>query len=199
MSPKYYSPTCERNALPILRVLQTLLPGGGHVLEIGSGTGQHAVVFGENLPGVVWQTSDLPENHGSILAWQQEAGLTNVLPPLLLDMHAPVWPQQAFDLVFSANTLHIMGWPEVERLFKGVGSVLKSGGLLCVYGPFNYGGRFTSDSNARFDASLRAMSAAQGIRDFEAVNALATANGLALQADHEMPSNNRLLAWTKTG
>lgn len=199
MSAKYYSPACERNAAPILRVLETLLRDGGHVLEIGSGTGQHAVVFGGKLPNIVWQTSDLPENHGSILAWQEDASLINVLPPLLLDMRAPVWPQQAFDLVFSANTLHIMGWPEVERLFKGVGSVLKSGGLLCIYGPFNYGGRFTSDSNARFDASLRAMSAAQGIRDSEAVNALATANGLALQADHEMPSYNRLLVWRKAG
>lgn len=199
MSAKYYSPACERNAAPILRMLQTLLPDGGNVLEIGSGTGQHAVVFGKNLPDVVWQTSDLPENHGSILAWQEETGLTNVLSPLLLDMRAPVWPQQAFDLVFSANTLHIMGWLEVKRLFEGVGSILKSGGLLCIYGPFNYGGRFTSESNAHFDASLRAMSAAQGIRDSEAVYALAMANGLALQADHEMPSNNRLLVWRKTG
>lgn len=199
MSVKYHSPACERNAAPILHVLQTLLAEGSRVLEIGSGTGQHAVMFGEKLPNVLWQTSDLPENHGSILAWQEDAGLANVLPPLVLDMRAPNWPRSAFDLVFSANTLHIMGWPEVKRLFEGVGGVMKSGGLLCVYGPFNYGGRFTSQGNARFDASLRATSAGQGIRDMEAVDELAQANGFSLQADHEMPANNRLLVWKKAG
>lgn len=199
MNKKYYSAACERNAEPILHILRPLLTDGACVLEIGSGTGQHAVMFGAALPNVSWQTSDLPENHGSICAWREDAGADNVLPPLPLDMRAPVWPPRQFDLVFSANTLHIMGWPEVQRLFAGVGQVLKRGGRLCVYGPFNYAGRFTSDSNAMFDASLRAMSPVQGIRDSEAVMELASANGMALETDHSMPSNNRMLVWTKSG
>jgi cyclopropane fatty-acyl-phospholipid synthase-like methyltransferase len=195
MNAKLYSVACERNAQPILDVLERVLPQEARVLEIGSGTGQHAVFFGEHLPKVTWQTSDLPDYHPSIASWQAEAELSNVLPPILLDLRSPSWPACRYDAVFTANTFHIMAWQQVEALFTGLPQVLKPDGLLCVYGPFNYAGRFTSDSNARFDASLRAQFASQGIRDIEAVMALADARGLVLEDDVAMPANNRLLTW----
>lgn len=166
------------------------------VLEIGSGTGQHAVFFGTTLPHLIWQTSDRPQNHPSIVAWQQDARLANVLPPLALDVNGD-WPQGPFDAVFSANTCHIMAWPEMQAMFAGIGRVLSAGGVVCIYGPFNYGGKFTSTSNGEFNAALKAEAAHMGIRDFEAVGALAAAQGLTLQADHAMPANNRLLVWRR--
>ncbi|WP_151636940.1 DUF938 domain-containing protein [Noviherbaspirillum aerium] len=195
---KLYSAACERNRGPILEVLRGALAGASRVLEIGSGTGQHAVFFGAALPHLTWQTSDLPQNHPSIRAWIDESGLPNVLAPIALDTGGEAWPRQSFDAVFTANTCHIMAWEEVVAMFAGVARLLQPSGVVCVYGPFNYGGRFTSDSNARFDASLRAQAAHMGIRDFEAIDALAGKHGLALSADHEMPANNRLLVWMKT-
>lgn len=192
---KPFSEACERNRGPILDVLKRAFAGSGSVLEIGSGTGQHALHFGPVLPHLVWQTSDLPRNHAGILAWLAEAGAPNVLPPLALDVTANEWPDATYDAVFSANTLHILSWPGVERMFHGVGRVLARDGTLCIYGPFNYGGRFTSASNARFDAALRARDAACGIRDFEAVDALARGIGLSLVEDVAMPANNRTLVW----
>lgn len=192
---KQFSAACARNQEPILAHLRTVLIDTTRLLEIGSGSGQHAVFFGAHLPAIIWQTSDLPQNHASILAWQREADLPNVLPPLALDMGAPDWPTASFDAVFSANTCHIMAWPQVQQMFAGVGTLLPSGGLLCVYGPFNYGGQFTSAGNAQFDAALRQQAPHRGLRDFEAVDRLAIAAGLVLQADHAMPANNRLLVW----
>lgn len=191
---KPFSPACERNREPILAILRAVLADAKSVLEIGSGTGQHAVFFCEHLPHLVWQTSDLPANHAGIAAWLAEAQLPNVLPPLALDASGE-WPAGPFDAVFSANTCHIMAWQEVVAMFASASRVLASGGALCIYGPFNYGGAFTSDSNARFDAQLRMQAPHMGIRDFEAVNRLASQLGLTLQADHEMPANNRLLVW----
>ncbi|MGB7480372.1 MAG: DUF938 domain-containing protein [Burkholderiaceae bacterium] len=196
---RQFSPACERNRAPILERLRPLLADRRRVLEIGSGSGQHAVHFGAALPHLQWQASDLEPNHASIRAWQQEARLPNVLPPLLLDMRAPAWPHGDFDAVFTANTCHIMGWQEVERMFAGVGRLLPAGGLFCVYGPFNYGGRFTSASNAEFDAALRARDPGMGLRDAEAVGELAAAAGLVPQEDHAMPANNRLLVWRRAG
>lgn len=195
---KLYSTACERNRDPILQILRGVLANAGRVLEIGSGTGQHAVYFGAALPHLSWQTSDLPQNHPSIQAWIAEAGLSNVLPPIALDTAAGPWPSQSFDAVFTANTCHIMAWDEVVAMFAGIARVLRPGGAVCIYGPFNYGGRFTSDSNARFDASLRERAAHMGLRDFEAMDALARGHGLELAADHAMPANNRLLVWIKT-
>ncbi|KIF80521.1 DUF938 domain-containing protein [Noviherbaspirillum autotrophicum] len=192
---KQFSAACERNREPILAVLRDVLADCRQVLEIGSGTGQHAVYFGAHLPRLQWQTSDLPCNHASIIAWQQEARLPNVLPPLALDVASTDWPQGPYDAVFSANTCHIMAWQEVEAMFVGIGRVLRPGGLVCIYGPFNEGGRFTSISNAQFDAALKAQAPHMGIRDFDAVNALAARQGLTLLADHAMPANNRLLVW----
>jgi cyclopropane fatty-acyl-phospholipid synthase-like methyltransferase len=194
---KPYSAACERNQEPICKILGDLLANASHVLEIGSGTGQHAVFFGARMPQLQWQCSDLQQNHSGILAWQQEADLPNVLPPLTLDMAAPVWPDRTFDAVYSANTCHIMAWHQVEAMFAGASQLLPYGGVMCIYGPFNYGGNFTSPSNAGFDAALRQQAPHMGIRDFEAINALAHVHGLTLEHDHAMPANNRFLIWRR--
>lgn len=194
---KPFSEACERNRGPILDVLLHAFAGCRSVLEIGSGTGQHAVHFAAALPHLVWQTSDLPCNHAGICAWLAEAQAANVLPPLALDVTAHPWPAATYDAVFSANTLHIISWAAVERMFAGVGRVLAQGGTLCIYGPFNYGGRFTSASNARFDAMLRERDPMSGIRDFATVDALARTLGLTLLEDVAMPANNRTLVWRR--
>ena len=195
---KQYSAACERNREPILAILQPLFAKPVKVLEIGSGTGQHAVYFGEHLPHVTWQTSDLADNHPSILAWMEEARLPNVLAPLTLDVSASDWQTGQYDAIFSANTCHIMAWPQVEQMFAGFPQIMRDGGLVCLYGPFNYEGKFTSGSNAAFDASLRAQAPHRGIRDFEAVDALAQRAGLRLLADNAMPAHNRLLVWQRS-
>jgi len=198
VSDKPFSESCVQNREPILSVLRTCFADRRHVLEIGSGTGQHAVYFGAGLPHLRWQTADVSEHHAGIRQWLDEAALPNVLPPLTLDVSQAGWRSGRYDAVFSANTLHIMSWREVERFFAGVGAVLEPGGVLAVYGPFNYGGRYTSESNARFDAWLKARNPASGVRDFEAVDALAHAQGLVLQQDIAMPANNRTLVWRMT-
>jgi cyclopropane fatty-acyl-phospholipid synthase-like methyltransferase len=192
---KPFSESCVQNREPILAVLREVFADCRRVLEIGSGTGQHAVYFAPDLPHLSWQTADVPQHHAGIRLWLAEAMLPNVLPPLALDVSRTEWRTGRYDAVFSANTLHIMGWPEVERFFEGVGEVLETGGVLAVYGPFNYHGAFTSESNARFDAWLKARDPASGVRDFEAVDALARAQGLALERDTAMPANNRTLVW----
>jgi cyclopropane fatty-acyl-phospholipid synthase-like methyltransferase len=195
VSTKPFAESCEQNREPILAVLREVFAASRQVLEIGSGTGQHAVYFAPELPHLSWQTADVPQHHAGIRLWLDEAALPNVLPPLALDVNDTGWHGGRYDAVFSANTLHIMSWPEVERFFAGVGAVLASGGVLAVYGPFNYGGAFTAESNARFDAWLKARDPASGVRDFEAVDALAQAQGLALAQDFAMPANNRTLVW----
>lgn len=191
--------SCEQNRLPILEVIRPLLSGCRELLEIGSGTGQHAVYFSAQLPHLSWQTSDVADNHPGIHAWLDEAQLANVLRPLALDVRSDHWPEQRYEAVFSANTVHIMGWEAVEALFAGVGRVLAPQGLFILYGPFNYGGRYTSESNARFDAWLKARDPQSGIRNFEALDVLAQTAGLALVEDIEMPVNNRTLVWRKQG
>jgi cyclopropane fatty-acyl-phospholipid synthase-like methyltransferase len=198
MRGKPFAESCEQNRDPILAVLREAFADRRLVLEIGSGTGQHAVYFGAALPHLVWQTADLADQHAGILAWLDDAALPNVRPPLVLDVTRDDWHGGRYDAVFSANTLHIMGWPAVKAFFRGVGSVLHHGGLLAVYGPFNYGGAFTSESNARFDAWLKARDPASGVRDFEALDALARAQGLALARNVPMPANNRTLLWRRT-
>lgn len=196
---KPFSESCEQNREPILTVLRTWFADRRHVLEVGSGTGQHAVYFAPELPHLVWQTADVPQHHAGIRAWLEEAALPNVRPPLALDVNNATWLDGRYDAIFSANTLHIMSWPEVMRFFEGVGTVLEPGGVLAIYGPFNYNGTFTSESNARFDAWLKARDPASGVRDFEAVDELARAQGLDLQQDIAMPANNRTLVWKRTG
>ena len=196
---KPYAESCEQNREPILAVLREAFAESRRVLEIASGTGQHAVHFGQALPHLTWQTSELPENHAGIQAWLDEADLANVLPPLALDVNAADWPLATVDAIFNANTVHIIAWPAVERLFAGIGRVLEADGIVCMYGPFNYGGRFTSESNARFDAWLKARGPISGVRDFEALDRLAQAQGLGLEHDIAMPSNNRTLIWRRHG
>ncbi len=196
-SGKPFSPACARNSEPIAQLLVPLLQETRSVLEIGSGTGQHAIFFGARLPHLVWQTSDLQENHQGIERWLEEAALPNVLPPLHLDVDQPAWPAQRVGAAFTANTLHIMAWSSVQNMFSGVSRVLDANGLFCVYGPFRYDARHTSESNARFDASLRAQNPDSGIRDFEDVRDLAQRSSMTLQCDHAMPANNRLLIFRK--
>jgi SAM-dependent methyltransferase len=195
MSPERpFSESCERNKDPILAVLRHVFERPGTVLEIGSGTGQHAVHFARAMPEWVWQTSDLPVHHPGILAWQEEAGLPNLPPPLSLDVGGP-WPATQFDYAFTANTLHIMSWTEVVLFFACVSRVLKPEARLAVYGPFNYGGQYTSESNARFDEWLKARNPHSAIRNFESVNNLAQSAGFTLLADLPMPANNRTVVW----
>jgi cyclopropane fatty-acyl-phospholipid synthase-like methyltransferase len=193
---KPHAPSCDRNRGPIIEVLHDHFQDRGLVLEIGSGTGQHAVYFATALPHLTWQASDRAENLAGIQAWLDEAALANTPPPLELDVSGD-WPAQRFDGVFSANCLHIMGWGAVERLFAGLPAVMAPDFKLIIYGPFNYGGQFTSESNAAFDLWLKERGAHQGIRDFEAVDALARAIGLELVEDRDMPANNRCLVWRR--
>jgi cyclopropane fatty-acyl-phospholipid synthase-like methyltransferase len=196
---KQYSEACEQNRDPILAVLRKEFSTTRNVLEIGSGTGQHAVYFAAALPHLRWHTSDLPGNHASINAWIDTSGLDNLARPIRLDVTTGLWPQRQFDGVFSANTTHIMSWPAVCAMFTGIGSLLEPGGQFCLYGPFNVDGRYTSASNERFDHWLKDRDPESGIRNLEDLDRLAAGNGLQLQADHEMPVNNRLLVWCRTG
>lgn len=198
VNEKPFSESCVENRAPILAVLRKVFAGRSRVLEIGSGTGQHAVYFGAALPHLVWQTSEVIPHHAGIRAWLDDAALPNVLSPLALDVNEDGWHALRFDAVFSANTLHIMSWPEVEKFLTGVGAVLESGGVLAIYGPFNDHGAYTSESNARFDAWLKARDPASGVRDFDAVNALAAKHGLTLWQDIAMPANNRIGVWKKS-
>lgn len=195
---KPFSEACERNREPILAVLREAFAHVHEVLEIGSGTGQHAVYFARHLPHLAWRTSDLLAHHIGINAWIADEALPNIELPIALDVRDERWPLNSVDGVYTANTLHIMDWPAVQAFFKGVGRVLGAGGVLAVYGPFNYGGRHTSASNERFDADLRSRGVGSGLRDFEAVDALAAAQGLVLEADHAMPANNRTLVWRRS-
>lgn len=192
---KPFSAACERNREPILAVLRDAFRDARDVLEIGSGTGQHAVHFAMHLPHLRWQTSDREENLPGVRAWLDEAALPNTPAPLTLDVAQGPWPGRSFDAVFSANTLHIMSWAEVGTMFAGIARVLRSAGTLAIYGPFNIDGRFTSESNAAFDRALRDAVPHRGIRDAAEVDELASRHGLGLVADHALPANNRCRIW----
>lgn len=192
---KPYAESCEKNKEPIFAELQRIFADRKRVLEIASGTGQHAVYFAKALPHLVWQPSELAQNLAGIQAWLDEAQLPNVLLPLAFDVNDARWPVEPVDAIFNANTVHIISWPEVEKLFAHIGRVILPGARVCFYGPYNYDGKFTSESNARFDVWLKARDANSGIRDFEVVNQLAATQGLELTEDIAMPSNNRMLVW----
>lgn len=196
---KLFSAACERNSTPILQTIEPLLVDCHSLLEIGSGTGQHAVSFARQLTHLQWQTSDRKEYHPSIIAWMAEAALLNLLPPFELNIGISSWPQAQFDAVYTANTCHIMAWQEVELMFAGVVALLSNRGLFLIYGPFNYAGEFTSASNQHFDASLKQQAAHMGIRDLENILILASQHGMHLQDDIAMPANNRLLVLSKAG
>lgn len=194
---KQFSEACERNKQVILDTIEPLLKNKASVLEIGSGTGQHAIHFAQSLPYLKWQPSDLEENHPSINAWIADSDVSNILAPIALDTTANHWPTRLFDAIYSANTAHIMPWNAVEAMFKGASNSLSSDGLFMLYGPFNYNGEFTSESNRQFEVWLKEVNPCRGIRDFEAVNHLAELHRLKLKQDFEMPANNRLLVWRK--
>ena len=201
VQPLPFSDACERNKGPILDVLRRWLGDtAGVVLEVGSGTGQHAVYFAKNLPQLSWQPTDQGEHLAALTARVGVEGPCNLLPPLELDVAASRWPcdVDSIDAIYSANTLHIMDWAHVKAFFRGVGRVLRADGLLLIYGPFRYGGQYTSHSNHAFDDALRRRDPDSGIRDFEAVDALAVAQGLTLVDDVAMPANNQTLVWRKT-
>ena len=194
---KQSSPSCERNKEPILAALREILAVPGLVLEIGSGSGQHAVHFARGLPHVEWQPTDVTENLPSISAWRDEAGLANLREPLAIDLFSDRWPIAAAQAVVCINTIHIVSWLAVERLFAGVGRLLKPGGTMYVYGPYRYAGRPLEPSNEEFDRWLKARDVASGVRQFEDVNRLALENGLTLAGDRAMPANNRSLWWVR--
>lgn len=194
---KPFSQACENNKQPILDILLRVFANRKKVLEVGSGTGQHAVFFAPALPHLTWQTSDLEINHSGINHWLNDFDADNLLPPLVLDADQFPSNLKTVDAVFTANTCHIMAWSSVVNLFKGLEKILSSDGILAIYGPFNYNGQFTSDSNARFDQWLKQRIPHQGIRDFEAINRLAQSIGLNLVEDNAMPANNRLLVWQR--
>ncbi|CAM0997496.1 Methylase [Rhodanobacter sp. Root179] len=192
------SPACQRNREPILEVLREQFADRRHVLEIGSGTGEHAVHFAAALPQLTWQSSDRRENLPGIRAWLDDARLPNTPAPLEFDVGGD-WPAGSFDAVFSANTLHIMRWDEVQQLFARLPTILASDAVVVIYGPFNHDGRYSSQSNAAFDVWLKERGEHMAIRDAEAVDALANQAGLQLVADIAMPANNRCRVWHRRG
>jgi cyclopropane fatty-acyl-phospholipid synthase-like methyltransferase len=197
MNEKPFAPASERNRDPILAALRSHFADRTRVLEIGAGTGQHAVHFAAAMPFLVWQTSDVADNLPGIRAWLAEAKLPNTPAPIELDVNTAALPAMPYDAIFSANTLHIMSWPEVEKLFAALGEITTTDAKLAIYGPFNYDGAFTSASNAAFDESLKARAPHMGIRDVEAIDALARKAGFAMIDDVAMPANNRTLVWQR--
>ena len=201
---KAFSASSHNNREPILAVLRERLTvpanfsGSLRLLEVGSGTGQHAVFFGAELPHVHWQCSELANNLSDMAPWLSEAGLANVAAPIALDVRAAPWAVGEYDAIYTANTLHIMDWSAVEATFAGVAQALTADGQFLSYGPFRYGGSHTSEGNARFDAQLRGRGAGSGIRDLDDLLVLAAATGLRLAEDVAMPVNNRILVWRRS-
>lgn len=190
---KPFSQACENNKDPILQIIRKVFSQPTTVWEIGSGTGQHACYFARHLPHVDWQPTDREENIQGIRMWQEETQLANLKPPLTLDVTDAVWPCNTMDAIFTANTLHIMSWNQVLSFFDRLAVHLNARALICIYGPFNYHGNYTSDSNAGFDQCLKSQNPLSGIRDFEDIVFLAESIGLKLVNDFAMPANNRLL------
>jgi SAM-dependent methyltransferase len=192
-----FSAACERNKDPILEVLRVRFADRTRILEIGSGTGQHAVHFARALTHLTWHPTEQLAYLPDLALRAKQEGPRNLRVPTVLDVRQTLWPLRSVDGMFTANTLHIMSWPEVTALYRGVGAVLAPGGVFCVYGPFRYAGRYTSESNQEFDRVLRERDPNSGLRDIEAVAALAEQYGLLLDADHDLPANNRLVVFTK--
>jgi SAM-dependent methyltransferase len=195
--PKPYSEACEQNKEPILAVLRRELDCPATVLEIGSGTGQHAVFFASQMPHLLWQPSDVAEHLAGIELWRREHPAPNLAPALELDVHRWPWPVQDVGAVFSANTAHIMSEPGVAAMFAGIGRVLRAGGRFCLYGPFSYDGRHTAPSNASFDQWLTARDPQSGVRDVRWLDEIARDAGLEPVRDYPMPVNNRILVYVR--
>jgi len=191
------APSCEQNQQVILDVLKTLFTEPGDVLEIGSGTGQHAVFFTHHLPHLHWQPGDLEAEHAGMKLWFEEVAHDRIKAPMVLDVDMPSWPVVKMDYIFTANTTHIISAAQAEKMLKHVGEHLKQGGLFTQYGPFNYNGKYTSESNANFDVWLKQRNPESCIKDFETIEQHANRNGMQLFKDIEMPANNRILVWQK--
>ncbi len=198
MTERPFAEYAARNAAPILEILQQEFLGATDVLEIGSGTGQHAVTFAAAMDHLRWQTSDLDENHAGICSWIDNSGSDNVLPPLSMDVREASVQADAYDAVFSSNTAHIMGMDAVGKMFALVGSALRPGGVFCLYGPFRQNGKFNTASNTDFDKSLRERDAVMGVRDIEVLDNLASAAGLKRRRFYAVPSNNNVAVWIRS-
>lgn len=193
-----YSPACERNREPILEVLKEYITySDERLLEVGSGTGQHAVYFAPHFPKLEWYPSDLSRNHAGMKEWFKEARLPNIQAPIRFEIGKDEFPKLKFEIVFTANTFHIMHWKECKSLIKMLGHRLREGARVFIYGPFNYNGAFTSVSNEEFDKSLKAEDPLRGIRSFEDVNNNMVKQGFELLEDREMPANNRMLVYRR--
>lgn len=194
---KPFSQSCENNKQPILEIIQTFFLESTTVWEIGSGTGQHACYFAKNLPHLIWQATDREQNLDGINSWIEEAELDNLFKAQALNVVDKEWPCQQIEALFTANTLHIMQTKEVKCFFKGLSRNLIEHAPVCIYGPFNYHGHYTSASNEEFDQFLKARDPRSGIRDFEMIEELANTMGLIIKDDFAMPANNRLLVFQK--
>jgi cyclopropane fatty-acyl-phospholipid synthase-like methyltransferase len=192
-----FSEACERNKGPILEVLRIAFADRAQVLEIGSGTGQHAVHFAAHLTHLVWQPTEQLAYLPDLASRVKLEGTRNLRQPTVLDVKQTVWPLRSVDAIYSANTLHIMGWTEVEALFRGVDAVLSPHGIVCVYGPFRYDGAYTSESNRDFDRMLKERDPLSGLRDLKELSTLAERYALRLRTDHDLPANNRLLEFVR--
>lgn len=197
MIDKPFAESAERNGDPILEVLRTEFAQCTRVLEIGSGTGQHAARFSAAMQHLQWQTSDLKENHAGIIAWVEDAGLKNLLLPLTVDVRTAALPARSFDAVYSSNTAHIMSFAAVEKMFAVVAEVLSDDGVFCLYGPFRRDGEFNTPSNAAFHASLRSRDPDMGIRHLESLDELGQEHGLTRTRLYAMPANNHIAVWCK--
>jgi SAM-dependent methyltransferase len=195
---RLFSPSSERNAAPILDVLRGALPAHGTVLEIASGTGQHAMFFAAALPHLEWQPSDVdPHARASIAAWREHTGTANLHAPLDLDVCREPWPIDAADAIVCINMIHIAPWEAAIALVKGAGTRLPAGGVLVLYGPYRRGGAHTAPGNEAFDTQLRERDPAWGVRDMEAVETLAQAEGFDCEQRVAMPANNFSLVFRK--
>ena len=189
-----YAEACERNKAPILDALLQRLPQRGHVLEIGSGSGQHVVYFAPHFERLTWQPSERAALLPGLNARIRREAAANVLPAIVLDVNG-IWPDRDYAAVFSANTAHIMAWPEVCAMFAGIGQRLAPGGGFCLYGPFNVGGNYTAPSNAAFDRQLQARDPEMGLRDTDALDSLAREHRMLLEERVALPANNQLLVF----
>jgi cyclopropane fatty-acyl-phospholipid synthase-like methyltransferase len=192
-----FSEACERNKGPILEVLRVAFADRTQVLEIGSGTGQHAVHFAAHLSHLTWHPTEQLAYLADLASRVKLEGTRNLRPPTLLDVKQSVWPLRNVDALYSANTLHIMGWTEVQAMFRGIDTVLSAHGVVCIYGPFRYDGRYTSDSNRDFDLMLKDRDPLSGLRDITDLSTLALRHALRLRVDHDLPANNRLLEFVR--
>ena len=194
---KPYSESCDQNKDAILSVISAVLSSSSSVLEIGSGTGQHAVYFAEKMPNLKWYTSDCKSYLEGINMWLLDAGLSNVQMPFELDVSSSEWPDMDVDAIFTANSIHIMNQQDMVNFMAGVGHLLGEQGHLLIYGPFNYKGTYTSKSNESFDQWLKGRDSSSGIKHFEEMESQANINGMRLVSDFEMPANNRILHFVK--